>query len=87
LLESAVGGNEALAERGEPSAPAPGAADAHGGRRLSEGVIEVIEQEPRAAIAHVELAGSLRERTGPIDLLQEADLAGTDGTSRTQIDA
>jgi hypothetical protein len=87
LLEPTVGGHEALAERGEPSTPAPGAADAHGGCRLSEGAIEVIEQEPRAAIAHVQLAGGLRERTGPIDLLQETDLAGADGTSRTQIDA
>jgi hypothetical protein len=87
LLEPAVGGNQTLAERGEPGAPAPGTADAHGGRRLSEGVIEVIEQQPGAAIAHAELAGGLREGTGPIDLLQEADLAGSDGTGRTQIDA
>jgi hypothetical protein len=50
-------------------------------------VIEVIEQQPGAAIAHAELACGLRQGTGPIDLLQEGDLAGADGMSRTQIDA
>src|SRR5579875_1998964 len=85
-LDIPVRGNELATERREPRAAAAGAADDCRGDRFIEGMIEVIEQQPRATIAHAELAGRLRERAARLDALEQRDLAGADRAPRTEVD-
>jgi hypothetical protein len=49
-------------------------------------MIEIIEQQPRAAVAHAELAGRLRERSARLDALEQPDLARADRAARTEVD-
>jgi hypothetical protein len=49
-------------------------------------MIEVIEQQPCAPVAHAELARGLRERAGRLDVLEEPDLSRSDRASGRKID-
>jgi hypothetical protein len=59
VLDFPVCGNELAAERREPRTTPAHTADARRRDRLGERVVEVVEQQPRAPVAHAELAGCL----------------------------
>jgi len=87
MLDFAVGGNELAPEVREPGATAPRPADARCADRFPERVIEVIEQQPGAAVAHPELAGGLREGARRLDVLEQRDLPRSDRAPGSQIDS
>src|SRR5262249_13291119 len=85
-LDCAVGLDQVLPERRERGAAALRTARLGGDDRLAEALVHVINQEPGAAIGHVERATRLRDRAGPADGLQEPDLAGAQGPLGAEID-
>jgi hypothetical protein len=86
MLHLPVRSDELAPEISEPCAAASRAPDTRRADRLDERMVEVIEQQPGAAIAHPELAGGLRERAGRLDLLEQRDLPGSDRASGGDID-
>jgi hypothetical protein len=86
VLQLAVGCNQLPAEFGQARPAAAGPANARRADGLSQNVIEVIEQQPGAPVAHADLAGRLRERPACLDVLEQGDLPGADRAAGSEID-
>src|SRR5262245_18113011 len=86
ILDFAIRLDEGAAEVRELHAAAAAATDAGCCGTVGEHVIDVVEQQPRAPVAHSQLARRLRQRAGRLDALEQRNLAGTERAVRTQID-
>src|SRR5437016_12857779 len=74
-----VNANQLLPERGERRAAAAASALSGHGNSLEEAAVEAIQQLPGAAVAHVQVACGLRQRTALPDVLEQRDLARSHG--------
>src|ERR1700733_8879118 len=79
--------HQAAAEGREPRPAAFLAAGAGGDDALLEQAVQLIRQQPGAAVGHFHGAAGGGDRAGLADQFQQADLAGTHGAGRRQIDA
>jgi hypothetical protein len=86
VLDLTVGRNQPAAEFGQPRATAPRSTDARRADGLYQNVIEVVEQQPGAPIAHPELASRLRKRAARLDTLEQGDFPRADRAAGSEID-
>src|SRR5262249_58725204 len=78
---------DALADAGGRR-PAPARAAGLGrDRRLTQGIVDLLHQQPSPAVGHSERARRARDRSGQADRLQQRDLAGPDAIAAREIDA
>jgi molybdate transport system ATP-binding protein len=78
-LDRAVGRDQPARERCELRAAAGGSADrGHDDGLVAEHRRELLDQRPRAAVAHAELGGGLHQGSAGRDLLEQVDLAGSE---------
>src|SRR5215510_9451655 len=85
-FDRAIELDDAFAHRRECSATALAPARCGRDRRLLQGIIELLHQQPGPPIGHVEAACRRRNRSGLPDRLQQGDLAGTDAVPARQVE-
>ena len=86
-LHISIASDQLLAETGQQS-PATGLATELGlDDGLTEGLVERVDQQPRAAIGHVHRTSGRRDRASVSHELEQADFAGPDRVGRIKIDA
>src|SRR5512145_37067 len=66
------------AEHGEPRATAAAAADSGRHQLAAEGVVHLLDEDPRPAIRHAELTARGRNRSGSSDGGEQIGLAGAE---------
>ena len=86
-FEGPVGGYQLSAEGRERGAAAAPATDTHLRHRLLKRGVEILEQQPRPPVAHLQLARRLGQRAAARNVLQQGDLPRTHRTLRTEINS
>jgi hypothetical protein len=86
-LNLAKGVHELFAERRKKCAAAARASGAGGSHGLGECMVHIIEQQPRAPIAHAELTRCLGERSARVDMLEQCNFARPNGARRSKVHA
>src|SRR6185312_6674322 len=79
--------DQPLAGRRDDGAAAAAAAGFGRDRRLTQRMIDLLDQQPGAAIGHAQRARGRRDRAGRADRLQERDLPRPDTVAVLEIDA
>ena len=85
-VESAINVNQSFPEERERRATAPAAALAGAHHWFEETAVQTVQQLPRTAITHVEVARRLRQRPAALDLLEQCDLARSHAALAIEID-
>ena len=84
-LGSLLGMHQILTQLGQLHATAALAADTRGRHRRIERPVQSVDQQPRTAIAHVELMRRPAQRAALLNPLQQGDLARPDRAGRAHI--
>src|SRR5262249_28671139 len=86
-FDGAIETDHLFADRSDHGAAALAAARLRCHRRLARRIIDLFDQQPRAAIRHAERPCRRRDRAGGPDCLQERNLAGPDAVAAGEVDA
>src|SRR3984893_1517370 len=86
-LELPIDADQLASENRQSRTPAAAAALAAHRDPLPEGHVETLEQQPGAAVAHVQVGGGLRQRAGLVDALEQRDLAWSNGLPAAKVDS
>jgi len=86
-FEMPVALNQGDAKRGQGRSPAAASAGAGRDYTLAEGLVQALEQLPRAPVTHSEIASGLGQGAAGRNLLQQRDLSGPDRATAPEVDA
>ena len=86
-IQPTIARHQTRAELSQNHAAAAATADLGASHPMIKTRVQVLEQQPRATVAHMHFARGLRQRPGALDPFQKLDLADPDGAAVAEVDA